>query len=70
MTCLSDDDTYMDNEEDLEKHLVSEVGTIWRGTSRQPRPLLWEYGQVRTNTRTQNLESEQNIASKYSNTVS
>lgn len=50
--CLlfSDDDTYLDNEDDLEKHLINEVGTIWRGTSRQPRPLLWEYGQVKSNT--------------------
>ena len=41
-----DDDAYVDNEDDIEKHLVNEVGTIWRGTAREPRPLLWEYGQV------------------------
>ena len=42
-----DDDVYIENEDDLEKHLVSEVGTIWRGTVGQPCALLWEYGQVR-----------------------
>ena len=41
-----DDDAYLENGDDLTKHLVGEVGTIWKGTSRQPRPLLWEYGQV------------------------
>lgn len=43
---VTDDDTYLDNEDDLKKHLIDEVGSIWRGTARQPRPLLWEYGQV------------------------
>ena len=43
-----DDDVYVENGDDLEKHLISEVGTIWRGTARQPCPLLWEYGQVST----------------------
>ena len=44
--CVTDDDTFLDNEDDLKKHLINEVGTIWRGTARQPHPLLWEYGQV------------------------
>ena len=43
---IIDDDAYVENKDDLSKHLVSEVGTIWKGTARQPRPLLWEYGQV------------------------
>ncbi|CAI8024944.1 Protein-glutamine gamma-glutamyltransferase 4 [Geodia barretti] len=42
---LSDDDAYVENEDDLANHLINEVGTIWKGMARQPRPLLWEYGQ-------------------------
>ena len=44
--CVTDDDSYVETEDDLKKHLEDEVGTIWRGTASQPRPLLWEYGQV------------------------
>ena len=43
---IIDDDAYVKNEDDLANHLVNEVGTIWKGMARQPRPLLWEYGQV------------------------
>ena len=41
-----DDDAFIEDPDSLENHLLADVGTIWRGTSRQPSPILWEYGQV------------------------
>ncbi len=43
-----EDDTYMENAEDLQHYLLEDVGIIWRGTSSHPLPTKWEFGQVRT----------------------
>jgi len=43
-----DDDAYLEDAEKLHEYLERDVGTIWRGTSRNMVPTKWEYGQVAT----------------------
>jgi len=42
----ADDDAYLEDAEKLHEYLERDVGTIWRGTSRNMVPTKWEYGQV------------------------
>ena len=46
MLYASDDDSYMEDESQRRDYLLSDVGVIWRGTSRHKVPLVWEFGQV------------------------
>ena len=42
----ADDDSYIEDESHRRDYLLSDVGVIWRGTSRHKVPLTWEFGQV------------------------
>ena len=44
----TEDDTYVEHQEDLEEYLLSDRGVVWRGNNRQPLPTFWDYGQVIT----------------------
>ena len=42
----ADDDSYIEDESHRKDYLLSDIGVIWRGTSRHKVPLTWEFGQV------------------------
>ena len=41
-----EDDSYVEDDADRQNYLLSDVGCIWRGTSRRKVPVKWEFGQV------------------------
>lgn len=42
----AEDDSYVEDESNIQDYLLSDVGTIWRGTCRRKLAMKWEYGQV------------------------
>ena len=46
----TEDDSFLEHEEDRREYLLCDRGIIWRGNERQPLPTPWYYGQVRYRT--------------------
>jgi len=43
---LTEDDSFVENSEEIDDYVLSSQGVIWRGNNRQKLPMFWDYGQV------------------------
>jgi len=44
---FTDDEVYMDDEEQIKEYVLRQRGLIYRGTAWRPSPLEWYFGQVK-----------------------